>query len=43
MYDSKQTIIGSDSGLSPSRRQAIIWTNAANRQLDHKEHNSGKF
>ena len=25
---SKYTIIGSDNGLSPSRRQAIIWTNA---------------
>ena len=25
---SKQTIIGSDDGLSPGRRQAIIWTNA---------------
>ena len=25
---SKLTIIGSDYGLSPSRRQAIIWTNA---------------
>ena len=24
----KLTIIGSDNGLSPSRRQAIIWTNA---------------
>ena len=24
---SKQTIIGSDNGLSPGRRQAIIWTN----------------
>ena len=24
----KQTIIGSDKGLSPVRRQAIIWTNA---------------
>ena len=23
----KQTIIGSDKGLSPGRRQAIIWTN----------------
>ena len=22
------TIIGSDNGLSPGRRQAIIWTNA---------------
>ena len=25
----KPTIIGSDNGLSPGRRQAIIWTNAA--------------
>ena len=25
---SKQTIIGSDNGLSPGRRPAIIWTNA---------------
>ena len=25
---SKHTIIGSDNGLSPGRRQAIIWTNA---------------
>ena len=25
---SKQTIIGSENGLSPGRRQAIIWTNA---------------
>ena len=25
---SKQTLIGSDNGLSPDRRQAIIWTNA---------------
>ena len=24
----EQTIIGSDNGLSPDRRQAIIWTNA---------------
>ena len=24
---SKLTIIGSDNGLSPGRRQAIIWTN----------------
>ena len=23
-----QTIIGSNNGLSPGRRQAIIWTNA---------------
>ena len=25
---SKLTIIGSDNGLSPGRRQTIIWTNA---------------
>ena len=25
---SKLTVIGSDNGLSPDRRQAIIWTNA---------------
>ena len=25
---SKPTIIGSDNGLSPDRRQAVIWTNA---------------
>ena len=25
---SKQTVIGSDNGLSPGRRQAIFWTNA---------------
>ena len=28
MYVSKLTIIDSDNGLSPGRRQAIIWTNA---------------
>ena len=28
IYINKQTIIGSDNGLSPGRRQAIIWTNA---------------
>ena len=27
IYVSKLTISGSDNGLSPSRRQAIIWTN----------------
>ena len=27
-YINKLTIIGSDNGLSPDRRQAIIWTNA---------------
>ena len=28
IYVSKLTIIGSNNGLSPDRRQAIIWTNA---------------
>ena len=28
IYVSKLTTIGSDNGLSPGRRQAIIWTNA---------------
>ena len=28
IYVCKLTIIGSDNGLSPERRQAIIWTNA---------------
>ena len=28
IYVSKLTIIGSDNGSSPGRRQAIIWTNA---------------
>ena len=28
IYVSNLTIIGSDNGLAPGRRQAIIWTNA---------------
>ena len=28
IYVSKLTILGSDNGLSPDQRQAIIWTNA---------------
>ena len=28
IYVNKSTIIGLDNGLSPGRRQAIIWTNA---------------
>ena len=28
IWVNKLTIIGSDNGLSPERRQAIIWTNA---------------
>ena len=30
----KLTIIGSDDGLSPELRQAIIWNNAGLLQLD---------
>ena len=32
---SKLTIIGSDNGLSPGRRQAIIWTNAEILLIGH--------
>ena len=28
IYVNKLTVIGSDNGLSPGQRQAIIWTNA---------------
>ena len=31
---SKLTIVGSDNGLSPGRRQAIIWTNAGILSID---------
>ena len=37
------TIIGSDNGLSPGRRQAIIWTNAAMLLIGHLETNFGDF
>ena len=33
---SKLTNIGSDNGLSPRRRQAIIWTNTVNWTLKNK-------
>ena len=36
---SKLTIIGSDNGLSPGRRQAIIWTNARTFLIGHLETN----
>ena len=35
----KLTIIGSDNGLSPGRRQAIIWTNAGILLIEPKETN----
>ena len=41
MCVSKLTIIGRDNGLSPGRRQAIIWTNAG--ILDPWEQISVKF
>ena len=31
----KLTIIGSDNGLSPGQRQAIIWTNAGILLIGH--------
>ena len=38
IYVSKITIIGSDNGLSPGRRQAIIWTNAGILLIGKKIH-----
>ena len=35
IYVSKPTIIGSDNGLSPDQRQAIIWTNAGLLLIGH--------
>ena len=35
----KLTSIGSDSGLSPGRREAIIWTNAGMLLIGHLETN----
>ena len=35
IFVSKLTIIGSDNGLSPDRRQAIIWTNAGLLLIEH--------
>ena len=35
---SKLTIIGSDNGLSPEWRQAIIWTNAGILLIDHSRY-----
>ena len=35
IYVNKLTIIGSDNGLSPGRRQAIIWTNAGMLLIGH--------
>ena len=39
----KLSIIGSDNGLSPGRRQAIIWTNAGILLIGPKEQISVKF
>ena len=35
IYVSKLTTIGSDYGLSPGKRQAIIWTNAGVLLIGH--------
>ena len=37
------TIIGSDNGLSPGRRQTIIWTNAGIFLLDTAEQTAVKI
>ena len=42
-YIGKLTIIGSNNGLSPGRRQAIIWTNAAILLIGHFGTISVKF
>ena len=39
----KLAIIGSDNGLSPGRRQAIIWTNVGYSLLNSSEQTSVKF
>ena len=39
----KLTIIGSDNGPSPGRRQAIIWTNAGILLIGHFNRNSNIF
>ena len=39
----KLTIIGSDNGLSPERRQAIIWTNAGILLIGHLRTNSSEI
>ena len=40
---SKLSIIGSDNGLSPDRRQAIIWTNAGIFLIGNLKQTSMKF
>ena len=43
LYVGNPTIIGSDNGLSPGRRQDIIWTNAGILLIDPWEQTSVKF
>ena len=40
---SKLTITGSDNGLSPGRRQAIIWTNVGILSIGHLGTNFSEF
>ena len=40
IFIGKLTIIGSNNGLSPGRRQAIIWTNAGILLIDHSKQSS---
>ena len=42
-YAQRQSIIGSDDGLSPGRHQAITCTSVGNCQLYYQEQTSAKF
>ena len=42
-YAQRQSIIGSDDGLSPGRHQAITCTSVGNCQLYYQEETSVKF
>ena len=39
----RQSIIGSDDGLSPGRHQAITCTSVENCQFNYQEETSAKF
>ena len=43
MYVNEITSIGSDNGLSPGQRQAIIWTNAGIVLIEPSETNFGEI
>ena len=43
LYVNELTIIGSDNGYAPDRRQAIIWTNAGILLIETMEKTSVNF